>query len=143
MNNQTQNHQPYNRREARRLRRAERRETRGIPSGSTWLVGLILIVLGSAFLIQNMGKFNFPFTNWWALFILIPALGAFERALHFYREANNQVTAQGSGAALSGIVLTLVTLGFLFNISWTYFGPALIILVGLGILLNVMIAKKR
>jgi len=33
-------------------------------------------------------------------------------------------------------VLTLVTAIFLFNLSWTYFGPALIILAGLGILMN-------
>ena len=139
MNDQIQNNEPYDRREARRQRRAER-HTNG---GSTWIAGVILIILGGAFLMQNMGKFSFPFTNWWALFILIPAIGAFERALHSYREANNQMTSQVSGSILVGIVLSLVTLGFLFNIGWTYFGPALIILVGLGILFNSMILEKK
>ena len=139
MNDQIQNNEPYDRREARRQRRAERRAN----GGSTWIAGVILIILGVAFLMQNMGKFYFPFTNWWALFILIPAIGAFERALHSYREANNQMTSQVIGSILVGIVLSLVTLGFLFNIGWTYFGPVLIILVGLGILFNGMIAKTK
>ena len=143
MNDQIQNNEPYDRREARRQRRAEHREARGISGGSTWVAGLILILLGGAFLMQNVGMYKFPISNWWALFILIPAIGAFERALHFYREANNHVTSQVSGSALSGIVLTLVTFGFLFNIGWTYFGPALIILVGLGILFNSMILEKK
>ena len=144
MNDQFQNNQPFDRRNARRQRRAERRVALGVPPSSGALVlGVILIVLGGAFLMQNMGKFYFPLTNWWALFILIPAIGAFERALHSYREANNQMTSQVSGSILVGIVLSLVTLGFLFNIGWTYFGPALIILVGLGILFNSMILEKK
>jgi hypothetical protein len=48
-----------------------------------------------------------------------------------------------SGSVLSGIVLTLLTLGFLFNIGWTYFGPILIILAGLGILFSGMLGRKE
>ena len=138
MNNQpppNEKPEPLSRREARRQRRAE--------SGSGWIIGVILIVLGGLFLTQNMGTFRIPINNWWALFILIPAIGTFERALHFYREANNQMTSQVSGSMLLGIVLTLVTLGFLFNIGWTYFGPILIILAGLGILFNSMVGRKE
>jgi hypothetical protein len=137
MNDQLQNNEPLDRREARRQRREARAH-----SGSGWIVGVILIVLGGLFLAQNTGVYKFPISNWWALFILIPAIGAFERALHYYRKADNQLTAQVSGSILSGIVLTLLTLGFLFNIGWTYFGPVLIILAGLGILFSSMLKKE-
>jgi cation transport ATPase len=127
--------EPSDRREARRERRAD--------SGSGWIVGVILIILGGLFLMQNMGTFRNPLNNWWALFILIPAVSAFERAFRLYREADNRMTSQMSGSLLLGVVLTLVTLGFLFNIGWTYFGPILIILVGLSILFNAMLPRKE
>jgi hypothetical protein len=135
MNDQLQNNEPLSRREARRQRRAD--------SGSGWIIGVILIVLGGLFLMQNMGTYRFPINNWWALFILIPAIGTFEKALRYYREADNQITSQVSSSALWGVVLTLITAGFLFNIGWTYFGPILIILVGLGILFNGMVRKNN
>jgi len=134
MNEQPVSNQPVDRREARR----QRREGTG-----GWIVGVILIVLGGLFLLQNSGALRIPLTSWWALFILIPALGAFERAWRVYRSTGNQFTNQVSGSILLGIVLTLVTAAFLFNFGWTYFGPPLIILAGLGILLNGMISRHE
>jgi hypothetical protein len=113
------------------------------PGRSSWIIGVILIVLGGSFLIQNMGLVSFRFMNWWAFFILIPAIGAFNRALRYYRNANNQFTSQVSGSFLLGVVLSLVAVSFLFNIGWTYFGPILIILAGLGILLKAMVDRKE
>lgn len=135
MNEQPQHDEPLSRREARRQRRAA--------SGSGWIVGVILVVLGGLFLAQNTGTYNFPINNWWALFILIPTIGAFQRAMQQYRNANNQITTQVGGSALFGVVLILITLGFLLNIGWTYFGPILVILAGLGILFNSSISKKE
>jgi len=141
MNDQIQNNEPFDRRESRRQRRMERREALGVPGGSTWVVGLILILLGGIFLMQNMGRFHFPFTNWWALFILIPALGAFDRAYRVYRQAGDQFTAFARNSMMVGLILTMVAGMFLFNLNWTYFGPILIILVGAGILANGMFSK--
>lgn len=67
---------------------------------------------------------------------MIPAIGAFERAWRVYRGAGDQFTNQVGDSFLLGIVLTLVTAAFLFNLGWKYFGPALIILAGLGILMD-------
>lgn len=132
--NEQSNHEPLSRRQARRQRRAESR--------GDWVIGAILIVLGGLFLMQNMGTFRIPISNWWALFILIPAFAAFERAWRMYRDMGNQMTSQMSGPVLTGIVLTLLTLGFLINIGWTYFGPILIILVGLGMLFSGVFGRK-
>lgn len=143
MNDQTPVNQPYNRREARRQRRESRRAALGAPTSSGALVlGLILILLGGAFLLQNMGTFIFPWKNWGALFILIPAVGALERAYRLYHNADNQLTAQAGGALLVGLVLIIVTLLILFDLSWTFYGPILIILVGIGILVNSIFAKR-
>ncbi len=126
--------EPFDRGEARRQRRAERLAN---PSrAGTWIMGIILILLGGMFLLRNTGTYNFPFDNWWALFILIPAIGAFDTALRTYRNAGDQLTAAAGGSLLVGLVLTFVTIMFLFNLSWTFFGPVLIIMVGIGILFN-------
>jgi hypothetical protein len=97
---------------------------------------LILILLGGMFLMHNTGIYNLPLKNWWALFILIPAVGAIESALRMYHQAENHWNAAARGSIGVGIILTLVTITFLFDLSWTYFGPVLIILAGIGILLN-------
>ena len=142
MNDQSPNHEsePIDRREARRQRRAERL---GDPSRrSTWMAGLVLIILGGLFLMQNMGS-NISLRNWWALFILIPAVGAIETGIRIYRHWGNQLTAPASGSFLVGGVLTVVTLGFLFNINWTFFGPALLILAGIGVLVNATLVNRE
>jgi hypothetical protein len=128
---------------SRRELRRQRREERRAGGGLTWVAGLILIVLGTAFLLQNLGTFNIPLNNWWALFILIPALGAFDAAYRAYRSAGNRLSIAARGSLLGGLILTLVTATFLFNLDWRYFGPVLIILAGLGILVNVALPGRE
>jgi hypothetical protein len=122
---------PLDRRAARRQRRADR--SRG---GGAWVAGTILIVLGGIFLLQNAGIAIVPFRNWWALFILIPAIAAFGNALRAYRDAGNQLDRPARSSLLVGIALTFVTGMFLFGISWSFFGPVLIILLGIALIIN-------
>lgn len=135
----TQPSEPLSRREARAERRAARAAAN---SGATWIAGVILILLGIAFLMQNMGALTFPLDNWWALFILIPAIGAFDKGWRLYRAADNQLTAAARGSLLTGLILLLVTAAFLFEFSWLSFGPALIILAGIGILINALLPSE-
>ena len=121
----------------RQQRRDERLADPSRPGG--WVAGLVLIVLGVLFLMRNTGAFDFPLQNWWALFILIPAVGALDSGFRTYRAAGNQLTAPARGSLLVGLVLTFVAAMFLFDISWTFFGPVLIILVGIGILFTALI----
>ena len=101
-----------------------------------------MILLGMAFLLRTTGNFNFPLNNWWALFILIPAVGAFDTALRMYRNADNQLTGPALGSLLVGLVLTFVTASFLFNLNWSLFGPIILILAGIGILSVAMVGKS-
>lgn len=129
---------PVDRYEARQRRRA----MLDAPSrGSTWMAGLILILLGAAFLMRNTGLFHIPFNNWWALFILIPAVGALDTAIRLYRSADNQLTAPARGSLLVGLVLTFLALSFLFNLNMSLFGPVIVILAGIAILAGGMFGK--
>ena len=132
--------EPLSRREARRHRREQRLAD---PSqGSAWIVGIILIVLGGLFLMRTMGT-DIPLTNWWALFILIPAFGALSAAWRMYREADNRLTIAARSSLLVGLVLSFITFMFLFEISWTFVGPILIIVVGIAIILNYVIGSQE
>jgi hypothetical protein len=128
------------RHEARRRRREQRLAD---PSREgAWIVGLILIVLGSMFLMRTTGMLAISLTNWWALFILIPAVGAYSTAWHIYQE-EGRLNGPARGSLLVGLVLTFVTLMFLFEISWTYVGPILIIVVGIALVFNYIIGNQQ
>jgi drug/metabolite transporter (DMT)-like permease len=136
---QTPESEPLSRREARRQRREQRLAD---PSrGDAWIIGIILIVLGGLFLMRTMGA-DVPLTNWWALFILIPAFGALSAAWRMYRQADHRLTTAARSSLLVGLALSFITFMFLFEISWTYVGPILIIVVGIAIILNYVIGSQ-
>ena len=125
-------------REQRRAERMARREARwqihaGRPYG--WIGGAILILLGIVFLLQTMG---FPFLlNWWALFILIPAFWAYVAAWRIYQDSG-RMTRGVAGALTVGILLTVLSLVFLFNLAIGLFWPALLIVGGLALLASAL-----
>ncbi|MCX6033101.1 MAG: hypothetical protein NT169_27930 [Chloroflexi bacterium] len=120
------------------LSRAERRaERHGRRHDATpWLGGAILIVLGLVFLAQNLGIATL--NNWWAIFILIPAVGAFTAAWRKYQAAGASLTSGAVGSLIGGLVLTAVALAFLFNLGLNagLFWPLLLIIGGLAVLLQ-------
>jgi hypothetical protein len=136
--------EPKSWREERRERRMARRAALGGRSmGGGLIIGLLLVVLGGVFFLQNFGKYPLILKNWGALFILVPAVAAFERAYRFYRNAGNRLTGPARGAFLVGIVLVVVTAVIILNLNWSIYGPLLIILVGLGLLLNSMLPSGK
>ncbi len=148
MSENPQNQEPSNsgnppefpsRHEERMRRREERwaaREERWTARGSrgAWIGGAILVILGLVFLLQNMGLF--VLVNWWALFILIPAVAAFGSAWRSYQAAGGRLTGGARGSLIGGLVLVLVAAVFLFGLNWGVVGPLLIVLAGIGLLLN-------
>ena len=128
--------EPYNRHDERMKRIEERRARRG---GGSWVGGVALIILGVVFWLQNMGTLNLR--NWWALFILIPAVGAFSNAWWAYQDSGRRLTSRVRGALIGGVVFSLITAIFLFDLNWGYLGPIIIILAGVGILLNAMLPR--
>ena len=132
---------PSDHREARRQRREQRLAD---PSrGGNWVVGLILIVLGGMFLMRSTGILDISLENWWALFILIPAIGAISASWRMFCEAGSCLTNAARSSLLVGLVLTFITFMLLFEISWTYVGPILIIVVGIAIILNYVIGSQE
>ncbi len=117
----------------RRRRIDARRESR---HGSSWIIGLIMLVAGIFILLQNFTTLRI--NNWWSLFIMIPALGAFANAWRVYRK-DGRLAAPARTSLISGILLTLITAVFLFNWNWIVLGPVILLLAGFAIILNTLL----
>ena len=130
-NNQSQP-ENFDRQSTRRQRIEERRAGR---SGS-WVAGAVLILIGIFIMLDNLAGISLE--NWWALFIMIPALGAFGNAWRAYQN-DGRLSGPARASLISGVILTMVTAVFLLGLNWTILGPVLLILAGVGILLNVLL----
>ena len=108
------------------------------PWSGSWL-GIALIAMGVLFLVQNY--LGYELRNWWALFILIPAIGSFTSAWHVWRSGASAPAAGGSFTM--GIVFTAVALVFLLDLPWGRIWPIFIIVAGIGLLLPGLVGRER
>ena len=130
--------QKSDQRTQREQRIEERRTRRAARSGDSWMGGAILIGLGILFLLNNLNVFYVE--NWWALFILLPAVGAFTTAWKTYRQ-DRRLSSPVRANLIGGTILTLVAAMFLFNLDWMIFGPILLILAGVGLAINALLPE--
>ncbi len=93
--------------------------------------GIILILLGLIFLLQQFGHFSLR--NWWALFILIPALASLWSAFALLTRSGRFNEAV-RGSLFGGLMILTVALIFLLELSWAVFWPLFVILPGLSML---------
>jgi len=100
-----------------------------------WMPGVILILVGTIFLLRNITGFELE--NWWALFILIPALGNFASAYRLYR-SSGQIDRGVRARLFWGLLLSTLSISFLLNLDLGYFWPVFVILAGLGFLLGAL-----
>ncbi|HTP07668.1 MAG TPA: hypothetical protein VMP08_05420 [Anaerolineae bacterium] len=123
----------------RALRRAERAQYRAERramryTGGAWIIGAGLIVFGAIILLQNMGALYLQ--NWWALFIMIPALGSFATAYGAYRNNGGRLTAMVRGSFMGGLLISAIAVVFLFDLNFSLLLPIILIIGGLGLLFN-------
>jgi len=111
------------------------RESRKRKEGPPWIAGGILLMMGLLLLVSNITGRSFD--NWWALFILIPALGSLYVALRHYTETGT-MSEDVRKPLVGGLILLVVSLMFLFNLSWSNLWPFLLIIAGGGLLLTAL-----
>jgi hypothetical protein len=103
-------------------------------SGSAnWVPGIILIAIGVIFLFTNLTGFHLD--NWWALFIMIPAVKNFGSAWGSYQR-HGRFTKSARGSITGGMILTLIASAFLFNLNWGLVWPFFLIIGGVAALFN-------
>lgn len=98
-----------------------------------WGAGIILIAIGTAFLLTTV--FGFALQNWWALFILIPGVSKLAQAGQQYQR-DGRFSSCARGNFTWGLILILVACTFFFSWSWSMIWPAFLIIFGVGALLS-------
>ena len=105
-------------------------------SSNLWL-GLIFVFGGIALILNQLNLLPFEL-NWWALFILLPAAGMLNGAYNRFRSHGNAFSTDVTFTALIGLFLVALSISMLvgasWNINWSLFWPAMIILIGLGMI---------
>jgi hypothetical protein len=94
--------------------------------------GIVLIVLGIVFLLQ---QFGIQWNNWWALFILIPAISSLSTAWITWRRSGT-FNAAARSAFGGGLILLTLTVMFLLDLDWTVYWPLMLIVPGFSIMLG-------
>jgi lipoprotein signal peptidase len=99
--------------------------------------GLVVIAIGVFFLLDNFGiSFGFmQYHNWWALFILIGAVGPLTYAVQRYR-AQGKLDGVALHSLVSAVAIVTIALVFLLDLSWNLWWPLFIIYGGLWMLAN-------
>ena len=100
----------------------------------SWMFGVVLILVGMAFLAERAGVISLV-GNWWAVFIYLAALASFWNVWRSYR-ARGGFGAQAGGSLTWGLVLTVVASIFVFDLAWSVWWPAVVIAVGVGMVLS-------
>jgi hypothetical protein len=95
--------------------------------------GLTLIGLGLLFLCGNVTGYYLH--NWWALFILIPALSSLSQAYDHYSAAGEQFTPAATRPLMVGSIMLLVAITFLLELNMSLMGPLFLVAIGATLLL--------
>jgi len=140
-NDQTSTGPTGNWRDMRRAERDARREAwrsgRRDMMGHSWggfpIGGAIIILIGVVFLLGNFG-FHLP-PHWWAVLLLIPAVGLLVTAIRFYR-MDSTMSGRVVGPAVGGVLLLGMALALFFGLNWGLFWPIILIVVGIGIVVR-------
>jgi hypothetical protein len=104
-----------------------------------WMVGVILILLGVAFMLERAGVISMV-GNWWSIFIYLAAMASFLNAWRTYR-ARGEFGPAAGGSLTWGLVLTVVASIFMFNLEWDKWWPAILIAVGSGMVASQLLGN--
>ncbi len=119
----------------RRAERDARRAGRHQMMGRSWnglpIGGLVIIAIGVIFLLGNFG-FHLP-PHWWAVILLVPAVGLLVTAIRFFR-VDNTFSGRAMGPAIGGVLLLAMALAIFFGLNWGLFWPIVLIAVGAAII---------
>ena len=102
---------------------------------------MLLIVIGGLYLLQDGGYLP-TFTNWWALFLLLPVVGVLSAAIGAYRQNGGHWTSEVIGLFLGSLLFFGITAVFLFELDYSWLLPVFLIAAGLLLLFSPKLAHR-
>lgn len=115
--------------------RVERRKLRHNSPLSGWIGGGTLIIVGLAFLARNVLGWELT-NNWWAIFMLIPALSALTMAWRFSKSDQPHLRRAAFGPLVGGGFMLIIAVALFFDVSLQLVWPLLLIVIGLSFILK-------
>ena len=95
--------------------------------------GLSLVVLGGALFLLSVLQVSFD--NWWALFVLMPALALFLGGRVVPRGRNGRFSLLSRLLFASALVVLVVALMFMVNLNWSVWWPLMLVAPGSALLI--------
>jgi drug/metabolite transporter (DMT)-like permease len=108
---------------------------------TSWIFGVILILLGVAFFLENAGYVVMT-GNWWAVFIYLAAFASFANAWRSYH-SKGEFGSTATGSLIWGLVLSVVATIFMFNLLWDQWWPAILVAIGVGIVVGYVLRARE
>ena len=113
----------------------------GDKEATSWIIGVILILLGVAFFLENAGYVVLT-GNWWAVFIYLAAFASFANAWRSYH-SKGEFGSTATGSLIWGLVLSVVATIFMFNLLWDQWWPAILVAIGVGIVVGYVLRARE
>lgn len=113
---------------------AEPKNAKKASSSNGWALGVAIIAIGAILLARNLGIdfFFLEFDNWWAIFILLAAIGPLQHAYSTFTKEGFTNAVANSLVTTGAIVF--VALLFLMDLSFMVWWPVFVIIGGLYML---------
>lgn len=107
------------------------KEAKKQSSNNNWALGVAIVAIGGVLLARNLGVdfFFLNFHNWWAIFILLAAIGPLQHAFTTFRREG--FTSAVANSLVSAGAIVFVALIFLLDLSFTVWWPVFVIIGGL------------
>lgn len=109
-----------------------------------WVMGIVVIALGVLFLLHNLGLHLafLEFNNWWAVLILLCAIGPLSLAYRQYR-ASERIDANIAYYLTCAAAILSVGFIFLLDLRWDRWWPLFVIYGGLWMLVRRTYPRMR
>lgn len=108
-------------------------QTRRLTKSYAWS-GVFLLIIGLAFFMKNAGFISGRF-NWWAFFILLPAIFFLNAATSSMQNSGYFSLSVRTSSAIGLISLTVAVM-FLLNLDWSIWWSLMLIVPGFMIMIN-------
>lgn len=111
---------------------------------SSLTIGAVIILIGVGFLLYNFNV-RLPFlylNNWWALFILIGAIGPLGQAIQAWRKKRDFNANVLHYLTFAAIIITIALFLF-FSVDWSFWWPVFIIYGGLWAMTRSTVGRAR
>jgi len=106
---------------------------------AAWFGGAVLIIVGLAFIVENL---HLPFiqeNNWWAVFLLIPIVAILDDIYRIYTTMPERKAGAIVSKSVGLLVIGTIMVIFLFGINLGIYWPVLLIAAGLVFLVAALI----